>query len=318
MASFSIGEAYGAGFGLVGRKPLQVLAWGIVYSALNMLPFLLMIWLVGPEIIKAWGDLVANAAANGDPEQGMEQFTQTMSRVNSFEALGWLTSILASAIIHAAIFRAMLRPDDGGFLYMKLGMDELWQGLIYLVATILMIIFAILVVMASAAIGAIIFFIGEAVGSPLGGWIKALGLTAAGLGCVVTIIWIWLRFSLAGPASFAARNFQFFESWTMTKGQSGRLLGLALLLFVTLLGAELVLGAIAVGTFFSLGSMEALSPEGIEAFFAQAPDVWLGQAAPWLIGFGLIAALLSGVIRTILLAPFASVYAQITETPQSV
>ena len=316
MASFSIGEAYGSGFALVSRKPLQVLTWGFVYSALKLLPALLMFWLVGPDMLKAWGELIANAAANGDPQEGMESFTQTMSRVQSFEALGWLTSILATAIINAAVFRAMLRPGDGGFLHLKLGMDELWQGLIYLVAGILIVIFAILVVLASAAVGGIVFFIGESAGSPLGGWIKALGLIATAVACVTTIVWICLRFSLAGPATFDTRTFQLFESWSLTKGHSWSLLGLALLLFVTILAFEVVLGGILLATFFSLGSLEALSPDSIEAFFAQSPDVWLGQAAPWMIGIGLISALLSGVVYTILLAPFASVYAQLTETPQ--
>ncbi len=316
MASFSIGEAYGAGFGLVARKPLQVLTWGIVSSALKLLPVLLMLWLVGPDMIKAWGELIANAAANGDPQDGMDSFTQTMSQVQSFEALGWLTSILATAVINAAIFRAMLRPGDGGLMHMKLGMDELWQGLLYLVAGILIAIFAVLVVLASAALGGIVYFIGEAAGSPLGGWIKALGLIATVIACLTTIVWIWLRFSLAGPATFDTRTFQLFESWSLTKGHSWSLLGLALLLLATILAFEVVFGGLLLATFFSLGSLEALSPDSIEAFFAQAPDVWLGQAAPWLIGIGLIGALLSGVVYTILLAPFASVYAQLTQTPQ--
>ncbi len=316
MASFSIGEAYGSGFGLVARKPLQVLTWGIVYSGLKLLPVLLMLWLVGPDMLKAWGELIANAAANGDPEAGMESFAQTMSRVQSFEALGWLTSILATAIINAAIYRAMLRPGDGGFLHMKVGMDELWQGLIYLVASILIAIFAVLVLLASAAIGGIVYFIGEAAGSPLGGWIKVLGLIATVVACFTTIIWICLRFALAGPATFDNRTFQLFESWTLTKGHSWSLLGLALLLLVTFIVVEVVLGGIFLATFFSLGSLEALSPDSIEAFFAQPPDVWLAVAAPWIIGIGMISALLSGILYTVLLAPFASVYAQLTETPQ--
>ena len=318
MASFSIGEAYGAGFGLVARKPFQVLVWGIVYSALNLLPVLLMFWFVGPDMIKAWGELIANAAANGDPEAGMESFVQTMSRVQSFEALGWLTSLLATAIINAAIFRTMLRPSDGGFMHLKLGMDELWQGLIYLVACILIAIFAVLVVLASVAIGGIVYFAGEAVGSPLGGWIKVLGLIATVIACFTTIVWICLRFSMAAPATFDTRTFQLFESWSLTKGHSLPLLALALLLGVTIIAIQGVLGIAFLGIFFSLGSIEALSPDSIEAFFAQAPDVWLGQAAPWIIGVGLIGSVLSGILHTILMAPFASVYAQITETPQSV
>lgn len=317
MSSFLIGEAYGAGFGLVVRKPLQVLVWGIVNSVLRLLPMLLMFWFVGPDMIKAWGELIANAAANGDPQNGMEGFTETMSRMQSFEALGWLMSILATAIINAAIFRAMLRPSDGGFMHLKLGMDELWQGLIYLVAGILIAIFAVLVVLASAAIGGIVYFIGEAAGSPLGGWIKALGLIATVIGCITTIVWIWLRFSMSGPATYDNRTFQLFESWTLTKGHSWSLLALALLLGLTFLAIEIVLGGVFLGIFFSLGSLEALSPEAIEAFFAQAPDVWMGQAAPWIIGGGVVGSLLSGIFYTIMLAPFASVYAQLTKTLQT-
>jgi hypothetical protein len=318
MGNFSIGEAYGAGFSLVARKPLHVLTWGIVYSVLRMLPFVLMMFMVGPDIIKGYADFFANAAAGGDPQAGMQEFSRTVSRMQSFQALGWLTSILAMAILNAAVFRAVIRPQDGGFLGLKLGMDEVWQGLVYLCAAFLLAIFAVLIVLAACALGAIVFFMGRAVGSGVGDWISGIGVAAAVIGGIGAILWICIRFSLAGPATFAQRNFQLFESWTLTKGHSWSLLGLMLLLMLTILGFEIVFGGILITIFFSLGSASAFSPESIEAFFAQPTDVWMMQAMPWLVGLTLVSALLSGAVYTILLAPFASAYRQIVGEPQSV
>ncbi|MBX7248214.1 MAG: hypothetical protein K1X35_04095 [Caulobacteraceae bacterium] len=311
MGTFSIGEAYRAGFGLVARKPLHVLVWGVVYTLLRVLPYVLMVWLVGPDLFKAWGDFVANAAAGGDPGD-LSEFTRTMQNVNSFESLGFLTSILAAAIFNAAVFRTLLRPSDGGFLGLKLGMDELWQGLLYLVMVILGCIFVILAALVGVLAGGILFFIGKAVGgNVLGGF----GIALAVIATLGVVLWVIVRFSLAGPATFANRSFQLFESWTLTKGNAWGLFGLTVLLIATILAAEIVLGVAMLSIFVSLGSTEALSPDAIEAFFQQPADVWMLQATPWLVGGTLVGALLSGAIYTILMAPYASAYAQLTATP---
>jgi hypothetical protein len=315
MAGFSIGEAYGAGFGLIARRPLSVIVWGLVVSFLRMAPVVLMIWLAGPGIMEAWGSFAANMAAGGDPQDASDKLRTAMSSLDAYSALQWLFGFVAIGLIHAAIFRAMIRPEDGGLFGLKLGMDEVWQALIYFVASILICIFAVLVVLATAAVGGIVYLLGEAVGSPLGGWIKALGLTAVGVSCIVAIIWIALRFSLAGPATFASRSFQFFESWSLTKGQSWSLLGLALLLGLTMFAVELVLGGIFVAAFISLGALDSLSPEAFEAFFSQPFETWIAQLAPWLVAGGLIGAVLSGAFYAFLLAPFASVYRQLTGAP---
>lgn len=312
MASFSIGEAYGAGFGLIGRRPMSVLAWGVVGTVLQLLPTALMLAIAGPSIMEAWGDMVAGSMAGEDPQASMRGLEQAMQGLNAFQALDWLFGILAAAIMHAAIFRAMLRPGDGGVLGLKLGMDEVWQGLVHICAVILIFIFAFLVILLALALGGIVYLIGEAAGSPADGWIKALGFIAVGVAALVTIIWICLRFALAGPATYAERSFQFFESWTLTKGQSWPLLGLALLLGVTMFAIYLVLMAIIIGVLAAAGAMSAFSPEGIEAFFAQPPETWMVQLTPWIVGVALLGALLNGVFYTILLAPFASVYHQLT------
>lgn len=312
MASFSIGEAYGAGLGLIARRPLSVLVWGLVVSVLRLLPVVLMISIAGPGIVEAWGEFVANAASGGDPQDGMRKFEQAMQGLNAFQALEWLAGILAVGLMHAAIFRAMIRPADGGLFGLKLGMDEVWQALVYFCAVILIVIFSILILLVGAALGGIVYLLGEAVGSPLGGWITAFGMIAVALSCVIGIIWICLRFSLAGPATFAEGSFQFFESWTLTKGQSWPLLGLALLLGLTLFIVEMIIGGIFLVAFVSAGALESFSPESIEAFFSQPFETWIGQLAPWLIGSTLVGALLSGAFYAFMLAPFASVYSQLT------
>jgi hypothetical protein len=312
MGHLSIGAAYGSGFSLVARKPLHVLVWGVVYTLLRVLPYALMLWIVGPDLFKAWGDALANAAAGGDPGSMGDEFTRTMQNMNTFESLGFLTSIVASAIFNAAVFRIMLRPEDGGFLGLKLGMDEVWQGLLYIVMVILAVILVIFACLGGALVGGILFFIGKAVGgNVLGGFAVALVVVAT----FVAILWVIIRFSLAGPATFANRSFQLFESWSLTRGHAWSLFGLAILLFVTVLVIETVLLGIGIAVFVSLGNIASLSPDAIEDFFAQSADVWMVQAAPWLVGMTVIGALLSGAIYTVLIAPFASAYAQITETP---
>ena len=312
MNSFSIGEAYGAGFSLIGRRPFAVLAWGVVGSVLQLLPTVLMLAIAGPGLMEAWGGLVAGSVSGDDPQAGLREFERAMQGMNAFQALDWLFSILAAAIMHAAIFRAMPRPEDGGVLGLKLGMDEVWQGLVHVCAMILIFIFAFLTVLVALALGGIVYLAGEAAGSPLGGWIKGIGIFAVIVACVVTIIWICLRFALAGPATYAERSFQFFESWTLTKGQSWPLLGLALLLGLTMFAIQLVLMAVLIGGLVAAGTMGSFSPEAIEAFFSRPFETWIVELAPWMIAIALIGALLNGAFYTILMAPFASVYRQLT------
>ncbi len=310
MARFSIGEAYGEGFRLIARKPLPVLVWGLVYFILRGLPFALMMLLFGPHIVDVYADFIASAM-RGDSEPDMQRLVELSTQMQLISLLDMVLPVVAAAIINAAIYRAVLRPEDGGFLHMKLGMDEVWQGLLFVCVLILFFILAFVVALGAAALIAAVFFIGEGMGSPGGGWIKGLGITAIVVAAIVGLIWVGLRFSMAGPATFDNRTFQLFESWTLTKGQAWPLFGLALLLAITLLAIQLVLSAAFLAAFLAAGSIEALSPEAMEAFFAQPVETWLAQATPWMIGVTLISALLTGALYVIWSAPWARAYSQL-------
>lgn len=306
MAGFSISEAYGEGVSLIMRRPLSVLVWGLVFWVLNAVPAALIFNVVGPSMFAMWGEMVAAAASGEDPQVHMQGMQSMMNQVQAYQALGWIVGLLATGLMNAAIFRAVLRPEDGGLMGLKLGKDELWQAFIDLCVSILLFIIAIPFALVVVGLGFAIFF---AVGQGAGG-----GLAVALLAIVSLVVFLWLalRFSLAGPATFATSSFQLFESWTLTKGQGWRLVGLAILLALTLLAIEIVIGTVFVIGFFSLGALESLSPEAIEDFFAQPFETWSVQAMPWFIGAALVGALLTGALYTFLYAPFASVYRQLT------
>ena len=306
MAGFSISEAYGAGVSLIMRRPLSVLVWGLVFWVLNAIPAALMFSAAGPAIFEMWGEMIATAAAGEDPQAHMQRMQGLMSQVQAYQALGWIVGLLATGLMNAAIFRAVLRPEDGGVMGLKLGKDELWQAFIDLCVNILLVIIAIPFALVVVGLGFAVFF---AVGQGAGGGLAVVLLAIISL---VAFLWLALRFSLAGPATFATSSFQLFESWTLTKGQGWRLVGLVILLVLTLIAIEIVIGGILLIGFISLGALESLSPEAIEDFFAQPFEAWSVQIMPWFIAAALVGALLTGALYTFLYAPFASVYRQLT------
>lgn len=315
MGSFSIGQAFGAGFGLVARRPLSVTVWGLVYSLINYLPFILLIAFMGKELMTVYGDLISASLAGEDPKAQMDGLMALSMKMQIINVLSYVTPIVSCAIINAAVFRAILRPSDGGFLGMKLGMDEVWQGLIYLCLVIILMIAAFVVMLIAAALGVAVWFLGQAAGSPAAGWIQALGFIILGVLAFGVLIWLALRLSLAGPVSFDRRGFELFESWTLTKGQSGQLFLLGLLLAIVGFVIQSILLVIFVALFIAGGSVQGLSPESIEAFFAQDPGVWMMQIAPIAAAILGISALLTGALYTIWLAPWASAYRQIVGEP---
>jgi hypothetical protein len=104
------------------------------------------------------------------------------------------------------------------------------------------------------------------------------GLIAAGL-----LIWLALRLSMAAPMTFADNQFRLFESWTLTKGQGWRLLGVACWSPAAGPRLELVGGwcwrvLLAAGGLRRWRTIEA----AVEAFMAQPPLELLRDLWPWL------------------------------------
>ena len=63
MATFSIGEAVGSGFALIRREPVAVMAWGLTYFVVAILPQIVMFGLLLPDFITIFREAATSAAA---------------------------------------------------------------------------------------------------------------------------------------------------------------------------------------------------------------------------------------------------------------
>ncbi|MGZ8408089.1 MAG: hypothetical protein ACXWVJ_08685, partial [Caulobacteraceae bacterium] len=270
MAGFSIGDAGTAGFRLVFKKPLTVFVWGLVYLLIAVVPSLLLLGSAGPDLM----EMIRQAQAGADPKD-MEGMINGMASMQAMQPVGWLTKIVASALVTAAIFRAVMEPSNKGAFYLRLGSQEMWQGLVQLCLGVFLAILIIGVILAFAVVG------GVAVGASAaasGGleyqpWMVPAGVVA-GLVLLAVIIWLCLRFSMALPMTFADRTFRLFESWSFTKGRTGSLFLTGLLVIALVIVTEivmaLILGVLLVGGIAGAGAMTNL-----EQIFERPSAEWL-------------------------------------------
>jgi len=320
MASFSVTAAVGSGFGIVGRKPLAVLAWGIVMTLLMIVPMVVFFALMGGQFIEAFA--MARQGGAAPDSDAVQKIMALQSGMLGYNLFSWVWGTLVRALICAAIFRAVLMPADSRFAYLRLGGRELWLTLLFLVETVL----AFIVFFAAVLGAALLIGIGYAASGQGGGQPSvAFGLMSAGvvLAIVAGLIWVALRLSLAAPMTFAEGEFRLFESWTLTRGQGWRLLGVAVLLVLILLGVEvvflIVLLAVGLGSLFGMvgHSGQPIQPEQIEAFFRQPPAVLVGILWPWIAGAVAVSVVVGSVLSTVIFAPWASAYRALTSAPQT-
>jgi hypothetical protein len=218
-----------------------------------------------------------------------------------------LTSLAVRAILTAAVFRAVLEPGDSRWFYLRFGARELWLAL-------MIVVFGILSFLVTITMGAVLVPLLMVLAMGAEGNLFAVVpiMLAAVLIAVAVLGWLFVRFSMALPMTFAEQRFRLFESWTMTRGQTWRLIGVGLLLVGIVLALELALLALLV-----LASLAFLGEGGVDeaaasAFFAQDASIWMAELAPWAVGMALVGALLGAVVTTILAAPWAEAYRQLS------
>lgn len=306
--AFSGSDAAFEGFRLVRRKPMALVAWTLLYAIVSLASLFAMSSALGP--ITDWAermDALENQSPSATPQEVMAAF-QGFGEV--MLSLAWVipVSLIVSAMLMAAVARAVLNPRASGFGYLRLGMDELRVFVVTLVLGILMAFAWVAVVVAIGVLSGIASASGA-------NWLW-LFVVLAGLAGVAAIIWLAVRLSLAVPITVAENRFAFFDSFAVTRGRFWSLFGMAIIAIVMVLVimvlswvVTLPLGMMAGGEAWSFGS------GGDAEAVAAALDV----TNPWIIASALAEAVINALLVGVMYAPFAAAYRDLkglgAETP---
>ena len=236
--SFAPTDAAFEGFRIVREKPGLVLAWaGFYFVALLAMIAVLLIGL-GPKLMTLAP--VVDAGSGRDLDQLKERFGIPILLVIPM-------AMVMMTMLTAAVYRAVLRPDDTGFFYLRFGADEL-----RLLA--LNIIIVGLAALLSAVYGAAVIWLSRAVGDALGGALTVLGT----FGGALLAVWVAVRMSLAAPIAFAERRIRLLGAWQETRGRFWPLLTMWLLTVLAVFVLILLAAVTGAGLTWALGGFTLL------------------------------------------------------------
>lgn len=273
----NIGAIIGGGFGLIRRHPGPVLAWGAI-SAVS-----------GAAIGWAQWRL-------GVPDTALVNAASLIGRSTLGLLLG-LLSLVISTVLSAAAFRAVLRPQAGGFAFLRLGIDEARMIGLTLLLYVITIVAGIV---GAAGFAFLVALIGFVTGSQAAAQTLASLLALAALGA---LIFVFVRLSLVYPLVLLRRRITIDDSWEATRGHFWSLLGtyillalisLAMVMLVMLPVAGVHVQQMASGGMRSWSTMQPFDMRGLATL---APGALLGLAASVLVNT-LLLALWSGALAT--------------------
>ena len=267
MKTFSPTDAALEGFRLTREKPRVLLAWSVANFFISVIMALALIAMFGPML----AELEAVNANSDDPSQALAVF----EKLAPLYALVLPAGLIVIAVWSAAVYRAVLRPADNRFWYLRLGADELRLALLMLIYVVLAIGFTFVLTLVAGLLSAGAL----AIGGPVGALISAI-IGLAGIG---VFIWVAVRLSLSGPATFAERHIRVFESWILTRGVFWRLLGayvlsLALVIVVMLLALVIYAAIAAVmlgGDLSQIGKVFQPDTSTLTTYFTPAMLIYL-------------------------------------------
>jgi len=314
MVRFSASDVALTGFGVVRRRPV-VLPWWILLHLIFMgVTSALLLTIAGPALTQ----LMALQAQHTPTDPATQAQTFALFHQILPLYLVMIPIMLAFyAVLFAAMNRAVLRPAKSAFGYLRLGVDEWRQFLLFLWAMVVALgaYIALVVIGAIVAIIGIIIFAmvnkgAGATGAGAGTGAATLGVIAFVLIYMIAYIYVLVRLSLASAMTFDTGKVSLLKSWRLTKGRFWSMFGAYFLaavlsIVVSLLGLIVMyVAAMLVGGVGGLGFIFRPDMSSPAAYFTPARLVYL------VLGGGLYA-----LVWPVLLTPSAAIYKALTAAP---
>ena len=291
MATISVGNAVGEGFSLIRRRPGAVALWAVLVLGMLVARFAAYMPLYAARIAQ-WSH-GGGAGASAQPD-----FSTLLPQMLQAQALGLLlglVSLFVNTVVVCAIYRAVLRPEESRFGYLRVGSAELFLFVFIIAVAIVFVMGALVAAIPIALIGVLVGHGSAASGVFFG--------VVVGIGAVVVVIYLALRLALVGPMMVDDGQFHLGDAWALTRGKAGSLFLIALLLVVIVLVAEIV----AAGTGFALlGAMTGGFSQWQSV--GQTPLTVLSRLAPVLVVEAVAWIVLISCALPVMSAPWARAY----------
>ena len=294
MAGFSAADAAFTGFRIVWERPWAVAIWAAVQFTASLALNLFI-------AISAGKAFVQMSQLGLQPPAADAEKVMTLFREVAPTYVAVLIAVLVlSSVFYAAMNRAVLRPAESRFGYLRLASDELRQLGLFLALIGLALLFYLAVLLAaSIVVGLLSAVMGSSAEVGVG---VMLAILLPAMACA--FIFLGVRLSLASPLTFATGRITIRGSWAMTRHRFWPLFGTYLIAFALSLVVSALTLAIAVLAVAILGGgIQALGP----AFQSDTSTV-AAILTPARLVYLAISAIGAALTSPITMCPPAAIY----------
>ena len=275
-APFSSSDAAMEGFRVLGRRPLAFLTWMGVYTLVCAVCFGLGYLVLAPDLPS-----LASTFGMGSPAEVAKPLIQKARALQNF---GTPAGLALQAVLGAAVYRQLLRPEASAGGYVRFSGDEAMQLLTNLVLSSLLIGGVVLLLAFGITTVGVTLIATEQRGDGAQA-LTIISLTVAGLLAFLGMIYTAVRLSLAPVMTFDAGTLKIFESWRVTRGHFWRIFFAFILswLFSVIVGALMIVlaGGLGLAVFSMTGAQAAYAAHGLSLeLFPQAWPVLLVALPP--------------------------------------
>ncbi|MFT3995965.1 MAG: hypothetical protein QM667_01040 [Asticcacaulis sp.] len=200
------------GFRLIRERPSLIGWWGAVLLIALVLSTALLMSVAGPE----W-----NAFIQGQLPKEPEKTAELLMRLGPAYLLALMITLMFSAIITCAIYRAVLGGHSDRFGFLRLGGDELRQVALSFVLALIIIVVTVVSAIVLSLFGGLLSLLVGAVSKAIVPVIGTLTMAVA----MIFNIWLMVRLSMVSVQSFDEGHFNLTGSIRLTHGRFWSLLG---------------------------------------------------------------------------------------------